>query len=47
MTYAQAGVHLRLAQTDALSSEDFDRAVEIQRESPDRPWRWEDYPDAD
>jgi hypothetical protein len=44
MTYAQAGVHLRLAQSDALPSAAFDQAVSSRREDPDRPWRYEDYP---
>jgi hypothetical protein len=44
MTYAQAGVHLRLAQTDALTQESFERGVALRREDPERPWRYDDYP---
>jgi hypothetical protein len=38
MTYAQAGVHLRLAQTDALTEESFERGLRLRRKDPERPW---------
>jgi len=43
MAYAQAGVHLRLAQLDQVPDELFARRVEFRRADPERPWRYEDY----
>lgn len=43
MAYAQAGVLLRMTQTDTISDEAFTAGVEGVRERSDRPWKWEDY----
>jgi hypothetical protein len=43
MTYAQAGVHLRLAQLDQVPDDLFTRRVELRRADDERPWRFEDY----
>jgi hypothetical protein len=43
MAYAQAGVHLRLAQLDQVPDDLFARRVEFRRADPERPWRFEDY----
>jgi hypothetical protein len=43
MKYAQAGVYLRLAQTDALDHEGFEREVARHREDPQRPWQYDEY----
>jgi hypothetical protein len=44
MTYAQAGVLLRMTQTDTICDEDFAETVARVRERPERSWKWEDYP---
>jgi hypothetical protein len=43
MAYAQAGVHLRMAQTDNLPDHMFHKDVRLRREIPDRPRRFDDY----
>jgi hypothetical protein len=43
MLYAQAGVHLRLAQLDQLPDDLFARRVEARRADVERPWHFEDY----
>ena len=43
MTYAQAGVSLRMTQTDAISDDYFVEVVGRVRERVDRAWKWDDY----
>jgi len=41
--YAQAGVHLRMVQTDNIPDELFRNSVQARRADPDRPWQFDDY----
>lgn len=43
LLYAQAGVHLRLAQVDRLPDDLFSGRVQARRADAERPWRYEDY----